>query len=476
MTTAENKHIIKNTAWLLASEFGSRIVLFVIVVWLANYLGDAQYGILSYVFAIANILVVIADFGLSTYVIKEIARDADKTRAVINEVFGVKIALSIITLLFFVIVGVFIEQVTFTVVLCGGVAILLANGRLFVEAFFRSRERMHLEALTKILYAIVLSSVLAAIILREGSLEDIAIGYALAAAAGLLIALIVLYTQIEKYHVRFSADALRVTLVAAWPFALSIACNYLFNYLDSAMLGFYGQTTQAGWYNAAYKPIFFITALAGMIINAFFPAIAKKYTESAAAAGLMVKKLLRIQALIAIPMAVGATFVARPLIAGLYKPEFAPAALAFQILAWSTALIYLWAAYGNSLQACDRQRAYVRGFVWGVLLNVVLNVLFIPTYSLYGAAWATLLTQFFLLIWMMVHFQRIARVPLLPSLIKPAIASALMTAVLYVLREQSVLILIPVGAISYALFLYAVRGINHTDLLLLASVWKKNSQ
>src|SRR3989338_7546030 len=64
----------RNAEILLGTEFLTRLLLFFVVIQLANGLGDERYGELAYVFAIANLCVVLADFGLHTYTTRLLAQ------------------------------------------------------------------------------------------------------------------------------------------------------------------------------------------------------------------------------------------------------------------------------------------------------------------------------------------------------------------------------------------------------------------
>ena len=45
-------------------------------------------------------------------------------------------------------------------------------------------------------------------------------------------------------------------LKMSWPLALTGLFGVLYTYIDSVMMGYFGQITETGWYNAAYKLIF----------------------------------------------------------------------------------------------------------------------------------------------------------------------------------------------------------------------------
>ena len=61
-----NKILFKNSFWLLGSEFLNKIMMFLLTIILARYLGSEGYGQLSVSLSFTGLFVIIADFGIST--------------------------------------------------------------------------------------------------------------------------------------------------------------------------------------------------------------------------------------------------------------------------------------------------------------------------------------------------------------------------------------------------------------------------
>lgn len=408
MTNWFKHKLTRDTVWLTSSELASRLLLFIVVTWLTRYLGSTTYGELAYGFAVANIVVIVADLGLSTFATRELAKHPDELKQRLTKLLGVKAQLFLLGLFAMTVTSVLLNHIAFSVALLGGVAILLMNTRMFIEACYRSQRKMYLEAISKMFNSLVLSGTLIYLIQQHSNLQTVVIGYVSASAVATILSIVLLYIFVSPFQIQFSAIASKTVLAVAWPFSLSLLFNYLFNYEDSVILGhFFGQIKEVGWYTAAYKPIFFMTAIAGMVINAFFPIIVKQFHQDKALVPGTVRKLFFVNMALALPMAIVGTIIAKPLIGFLYPAEFAPATLAFQILLWSTVGIYFWATFGNSLQAIGHEKIYLRNFAIGAVLNTVLNFLLIPWWSLYGAATATLLTQLFLCIVMYRDYKKV---------------------------------------------------------------------
>ncbi len=336
--TIWSNQLSRNVGWLTAAEIISRLVVFGAVVRLTNYLGETAFGELSYSFAIANLLVVVADFGLANYTVRELAKQLQTKQSTIKQLLGLKFLLSLAALVLITVIGFMTTHLSWIIIVGGGAAIVLTNVRMFFEAIFRARQQMWLEAITKISHSLLLAAIIMYSIQIKLPVNEVAIGYTIGAASIVVIGLmLVIYTNRLRWP--WLNQPKLLLLRQSWPLAASLSINAQFNYLDSAMLGWFGQVKAVAWYSAAYKPIFFMTALAGMIINAFLPTIAvthhQQQLQQTASTSTNVQTLLHLNLLIALPLAVGGTWLAPEIIGWLYRAEFAPAVPAFQILLWS---------------------------------------------------------------------------------------------------------------------------------------------
>ena len=468
MNFSHHNTIAQNAGWLLLSEFVGRIISFVAVIWLVAYLGDTAYGELAYALAVANILVVIADFGLSTYISREVARSPEDATTLFGRTATVKLIVSGIAVACMVVAGAVLPNVSWIIVGLGGAGIVAQSGRVYIEAFFRGLQQMHFETITKLIASVSVAGSIVVGIVGQMSIEAIAGMYLVAGIVSIGSAVLLYWRVVGKPTMRIGAPLLPVAL-AALPFAATVGINYIFNYLDATMLGMFGYVTANGWYSAAYKPIFFITAVAGMIISAYFPAIAEAWQHQKKKVPALVEQLFRINMLVAIPMAVGGTVVANDIVALLFPPEFAPATFALQILLWSTATIYFWAVFGNTLQACDQEKLYLRGFMYGAVINIGLNLILIPQYSLYGAALATYYTQLFLAGFMVLAYRRnVGNISMVRFLLRPIVASLCMVAcIIFVERmwiDGNLAISLAVGVLSYTGVAVLIRAIGPSEL------------
>jgi len=93
--------------------------------------------------------------------------------------------------------------------------------------------------------------------------------------------------------------------------------------------------------------------------------------------------------LIAIPM----SYVSGWIINLLYGVQFSEAAGVLMIHIWSAVFVFLGVASSNWFIAENLQKYSFYRTLAGAVINIILNLMFIPKYGIYGAAIATLIAQ-----------------------------------------------------------------------------------
>jgi len=234
---------------------------------------------------------------------------------------------------------------------------------------------------------------------------------------------------------------------------------------DILMLGFMKGEEVVGWYNAAYKLIFLVLAFIPIFINVIFPLMSKYYQESREKLETLISSSTRLLTTIALPLGIGGTLLARPIIGFLYGENFGPGIIGFQILIWSVVIIYMRCTYEQSFLACDQERRYLFGVILGAITNIGLNIALIPYFSLKGAAIATVISEFVFSGYMFSYFRIVSRRQMVKYPLKPFIAAALMGFVVYYAAKFNLFFSISMGIVSYLVFILLLKGITLKEIV-----------
>ena len=160
MNTA--RRITSNFLYLTGSEIISKIIQLVVFIFLARSLGKEEFGIFSFGIAFALLIVIIADFGLITLLIREISRNKKLASKYLSNALAVKVLLSLITIIFaYLFLNLMnysqnVKIVAYTMLLFT----LIQSLTHLYYSIFRAFERMHYDALIKILRMFILAGII----------------------------------------------------------------------------------------------------------------------------------------------------------------------------------------------------------------------------------------------------------------------------------------------------------------------------
>ena len=191
-------------------------------------------------------------------------------------------------------------------------------------------------------------------------------------------------------------EGLRRLIQEGFPLALTALSWIVYFKIDVLMIGNLLDRTQSGYYEVAYKILELSFLIPGVIMSVYFRELVLKQgtaevvrTFWKGALFLLVPSLavLLISQLI-VPHAVDL----------FLRPDQKIVASVFSILAWSIPVCYLGHLTTQMLVVQGRRKTYLAIMLSGALINVLLNYYLIPEFLMDGAAYATLITEGFILI------------------------------------------------------------------------------
>jgi O-antigen/teichoic acid export membrane protein len=207
---------------------------------------------------------------------------------------------------------------------------------------------------------------------------------------------------------------------------------------------------ELGYYAAAQTILLAFNLMPVAVRAAVYPVMSRYYYQAPDKLAVLNDTIGRYLLVAILPIATGVTLLAEPIIALVYGPEFAPAALVLQIAIWAVVCLFLNVPHSRLALIYNRQRdaALMLGLTTG--LNIALNLLLIPRAGIVGAAVARLLASLALLLVFYVYAQRrITPVSLFPSPGRPLLATALMALAVWPLRDWPLIVPVVVGAVVF---------------------------
>lgn len=476
MTTVQT--IAKNTSVLLFANVFDGISAFILVVFIARYLGDVEFGKYSFALAFTGLFAILSHIGLQTVVTRDVARDRSQADRYLGNVALIELIFSIFTfLLMFITINMMnYPHDTKLAVYIIGIAILLdGTFTMLFKSIYRAFEKMEYEALVAILGKSIIVCLSFFTLFYGHGLIGLAFSYL---SANIITFVFGFLITIKKFTIpKFEIDRhlWKYLILTAIPFGLAGVLNLIYLRTDTIMLSMMKGDAVVGWYNAAYTLVSALSLANAALITAIFPSMSNLFVSSKKSLNGIFESSLKYSLILLLPIAVGTTLLADNIILFIYGESFIHSVGALQLLIWSGVLSFLNSLYYTTLGAINRQKIISIVMGSGAIVNVFLNLLLIPKLSYIGAGIATITTQAACLI-VAFYFMSIYlyKIPLRKIVLKPMIASFGMGFFVLYFQNINLFILVFSAAVVYFIIFIGLNGFNNEDWDLFRRLTKRS--
>ncbi len=396
--TGKVKKIVENSGWMIGQNIYFMLVGVLVTAIIARYFGPTLYGQLNYVIAIVSLFTAFSTLGMETLTVKAIVDKRFEEGTILFTSLVLRIAGGLIlTVLSLITIFILSHGDSFLLMIGLIYSLFLTMRALEVfEYWAQAKMALKIVSIVKIVSFTCISVLKLLVVYFKGSLISYTFLFLIdALLSGSAIAISYYLVREDKSKWKFSLDYAREILSKCWPIAVSGLMVIVYMRIDQVMLGsMLSNKSEVGIYAAAVKiaEMWYFVPLA--IIASFKPVIMqyKAATDSC-------RYISSMQLLYSIIWWVGVLFgiiitISSGLIVKiLYGNEFLPAASVLSLSVWAGIFATLGSARSVWL-VCENLQSYTMVYsLAGCVVNVILNLLLIPHYGAFGAAFATSIAQ-----------------------------------------------------------------------------------
>jgi len=384
------KSVAKNAFWLVAATTLNKAIAFATFAVVARLVGPTVTGTYFYSVSITSIFVTFADLGMTPVVIRAIAAARDDGGKILSATLKAKLVLAPIAILCALAYGL-LNHVDSTTIVAISLACLVMTADTYSLVFYgalRGKQNLKPESL-----GMLVGQIFTAIL----SITAAVLGWG---AIGLVCGLLIGSTwnaawswwKVRSFNIHIGKPGLvdiQNLLREAWPFAVAGIAVKGYSYIDSLLIHAYQGAAAVGQYAVGYKMTYAWQFLPLTFVAALYPAMSAAWAKKDHA-GLRNVFLgsLRLMAAISFPVAAGLSALAPRLIPLIYGHAFLAAIPSFVILSWVLIPIFLDFPVGSLLNGSHRAHLKTLAMLGTLVINVILNVLLVPSMGPVGAAWA----------------------------------------------------------------------------------------
>ncbi len=374
---------------------GSAGLLLLLLMLAGRRLAAADYGKFSYALALATIVETVMDIGLGHVTVRAVARDREAAGRIFRDVLGLKLVWVGIGLALLLAVAPLLRSERDVVTACYllGCSSAIRSYLLTVRGLLQGLNRFGLEAAT------VLADRLLLLLLGGAALL---LGYGLfGLCVSFIVARILMFGGVTMMVSRVAGSPVPTFDLAVWrdmqAAALSlgffmIALN-LYTYIDTVILGVMRSDAETGWYAAAYRVYEGLTYAPAVLASVLTPRLSYLFVHDRLALRSLFVKALLLAAALGVVLGGAGVWLAGPVVTLLFGQAYAMSGAPLQILSGGAVFVFCtWILHAAAIATNLDRRLLVTTAV-GLGSNVVLNLLFIPSWGIQGAAGATVIAE-----------------------------------------------------------------------------------
>ncbi|MDZ7270246.1 MAG: flippase [candidate division KSB1 bacterium] len=452
----------RNTLFVSMGQVVRLVLAVVLYAYACRFLGDEDFGRYGLATTLMFFVLLLDDFGVNTWLVREVARARAEGRHLFSVASGMKVAL--IPLAALLVLGVdrlmgYDQRTMVAIVILAGYGVLSSFSAM-CGSMFRAYEQMQYDALLNIVEKAVIFALGLLALHRGLGLYGLSWAFVAGGMVSVGLGLVILRRRFFVPTLRFDyKESLRI-FSGAVVFGVSVFLTTLYNRVDMLMLSVMKPPEVWGWYAAAHRLLNFTNQVPLVFMIAMFPRMSHESLVSREELSRIFAKGFKYMLVLALPMIAGVIALADKIILFFSGPGFANAVPALKVLAVDAGLLFPNILLAGLLGASNHQNFLVAVQACGLFANAALNYALIPRYAHVGAAYATVATELLVLVVCLTFAcRRIVTLRGFGYLPKAIVGTAVMVAVVLALRGFHLLVAAAGAALVYLALLFVTRAV-----------------
>lgn len=467
--TTVRQTVAKNTFWLFFGEIIGRLLKIVIVVFATRKLGVEGWGIFSYSLAYVGFFYFLGDFGINTFLTREMSKNNSNKHKYLSTALILKIILLFIFFSASLLIGPNLGNIRLglKMIVVFSTFCVSESLREFGISINRSLQKMEREGFSKILLSSLITILGIVLLSQNANPLSLITAYTIGSVISTFYIFWSIRSELKEIDWTFSKESLRVIYNFSWPLIIIAFFSFIFS-IDSIMLGQMKSAVEVGLYSASVRLVQFSSIISSFIAISIFPILSKNEADVNRSA-LIFEKIMTIVIAIAIPITIGGIFFSQKLILLVLGPAYIAATPTLQILMVSILACFPDLIINNLIYSKNLQKIFLKTTSFGLAVNLVMNLFLIPRYGAMGAAISTTVAQLLIMSLNWRRLKKYVSFDIIPKTGKILISSLIMTLAIIILNLLGIYFIgvILVAVAVYGLSLYILKEPSFKEILLL---------
>ncbi|MCI0531986.1 MAG: flippase, partial [candidate division Zixibacteria bacterium] len=354
---------------------------------------------------------------------------------------------------------------------------LIGAGNFFINCtlgwrwVFQAQQRLKFEALLLFVFGQFYALAAIILLLWQKNLAWVGVSYLGGGVITLILCFHLIKSRFRAPRFNLDFNSWGKILKGAIPIALSVVFIKIYFNADTILLNHFQGEEATGIYNASNRIIQQVRMIPALFGPAFLPALSQLAVSHRGKFEALLKKSLFYLFTLSLPVAVITTFAAGQIINLFYGVEFAESSVVLQLQIWSTLFMVLYMFVFNGFMAEKQYKTLAILSGSGAIVNLALNFVLIPAFSIRGAALSILISEVLVLggtVWVLQNKFGFNLFAYGRKLLAPVCAGIAMTLCWLVFTDWSWVWTAIVSTGVFAVIFILLKGIPTED----RQVWK----
>lgn len=384
----------KNMGWMFFAKIASMAVTFFATAYIARNLGPTNYGQLSYAISFVSIFSFLSSLGVEQVLYRDLIKYPEKRNSYLGSAVFIRIVASIVTAIICIIVATFLSPKDVSLSIISIISLTFVCGSFgLLSMEFQADAQSKYPSIFSVTVVIILNLLKIVTIYRDGGVLYLA---GIIVLEPILYSIMYIYLR-KKFYGPLSGLRVEKKLVISllkdsFPLLFASAFYLIYARIDQVMIKNMMGAEYVGLYDAAVRMSEISYFIPNIIVASLFPAIVNAKKVSEELYYKRIRKLLATLFFVSAGIALITTLASSYITLIIFGTGF--------ITASSVLKIYVWSNIGAAINLLAQQILVAENLTknvsltifFGMLSNVLLNLLLIPKYGMSGAAFASLVS------------------------------------------------------------------------------------
>lgn len=389
------KKVLNNISWLVLDKLATLLLGLIVIVKVANYYGPTDYGLYQYAISINLILGIVVLF-VDGRVVKKQYPEKNEGIVIYNTTVA-KVILSFISLVLGLLIVIAIDKdlsfkSIFIILLVNNIVLNLSFG---LQNYFEYKLKSKNVVLASNSANLISTIFQLAAVSLNFSIISIAIIILISSCIKLIILLIQFNKSFSLKIVKKVDKSLIINIVKeSIPLAIAATAATVYTRIDQVMIGSMLSVDEVGIYSISVQMVSVVALAINPIQVSIFPRMLEWYNLNRNYYLLKYQALTRLMTWISIFGIFLSLIFASTFFDIFFDESYSKSVSVFKIHVLGTFFMYNAILRSSHFTLTKGTKILMISQIAAVFVNVCLNLVLIPTIGIYGAAIATIITQF----------------------------------------------------------------------------------